>query len=130
MRDEFFIKNSSLILSILMKNELPEADWWERLAHLCGFREIFLIQGDSMLPFLKDGDLVLIDPYAKPQIDDVVLARHPFKKSVRIIKRVRGISPEGRYFLVGDNAEGSTDSRSFGAIQAKDILGKAVSRLK
>lgn len=113
-----------------MENELPEADLWEQLAYLCGFREIFLVQGESMLPALKDGDLVLINPYAEPQTGDIVLARHPFKKSVQIIKRIREISPEGSYFLVGDNAGESTDSRSFGAIRAKDILGKAVSRLK
>ncbi|HEY0050145.1 MAG TPA: nickel-type superoxide dismutase maturation protease [Pyrinomonadaceae bacterium] len=113
-----------------MKNELPADDWREQLAYLCGFREIFLVQGDSMLPGLKDGDVVLVDPHAALRIGDVVLARHPFKKSVQIIKRIREISPEGRYFLVGDNEDESTDSRSFGAIPAKDILGKAVSRLK
>ena len=113
-----------------MEKELPVDDWWEYLAYLCGFREIFLVQGDSMLPGLKDGDVVLVDPYAAPRIGDVVLARHPFKKSVQIIKRIKEISPEGRYFLVGDNAGESTDSRTFGAIPAKDVLGKAVCRLK
>jgi nickel-type superoxide dismutase maturation protease len=113
-----------------MKNGLPEADWWEQLTYLCGFREIFLVQGDSMLPVLKDGDLVLVNPYAEPKIGDIVLAQHPFKKSVRIIKRIREISPEGRYFLVGDNADESTDSRSFGALSAKDILGRAEARMK
>jgi nickel-type superoxide dismutase maturation protease len=113
-----------------MEKELPEDDWWEQLAYLCGFREIFLVEGDSMLPGLKDGDVVLVDPYAALEIGDVVLARHPFKKSVQIIKRIKEISPENRYFLVGDNLEESTDSRSFGAIPAKDILGKAVCRLK
>lgn len=112
-----------------MKTELPVDDWWEQLAYVCGFREIFLVRGDSMLPGLKDGDVVLVDPYATPEIGDVVLARHPFKKSVQIIKRIKEISPEGRYFLVGDNPAESTDSRTFGAIPAKDILGKAVSRL-
>ncbi|MDQ3800838.1 MAG: nickel-type superoxide dismutase maturation protease [Acidobacteriota bacterium] len=113
-----------------MKNELPEADWWEQVAYLCGFREIFLVQGDSMLPSLKDGDLVLVNPYAEPKTGDIVLAQHPFQKSVRIIKRIREISPEGRYFLVGDNAGESTDSRSFGALSAKDILGKAEAIMK
>jgi nickel-type superoxide dismutase maturation protease len=113
-----------------MENELPEDDWWEQVAYLCGFREIFLVQGDSMLPGLKDGDVVLVDPYAELKTGDIVLARHPFKKSVQIIKRIREISIENRYFLVGDNLEESTDSRSFGAIPAKDILGKAVCRLK
>lgn len=109
---------------------MPEDDWWEQAAYLCGFREIFLVQGDSMLPGLKDGDVVLVDPYAAPEIGDVVLARHPFKKSVRIIKRIREISPDGKYFLVGDNLPESTDSRTFGAVPLKCLIGKATCRLK
>ena len=113
-----------------MENELPEADWLEQIAYILGWREIFLVEGDSMFPALKNGYLVLINPYAKLQTGDIALARHPFKKSVRIIKRVKEITPEGKFFLVGDNASESSDSRSFGAIAAKDILGKAVCRLR
>ncbi|CAN5292695.1 nickel-type superoxide dismutase maturation protease [soil metagenome] len=113
-----------------MENELPEADWLEEIAYICGFREIFLIEGDSMFPALKNGDLILINPYDDLEIGDIVLARHPFKQSVKIIKRIAEILPEEKYILLGDNLPESTDSRSFGAIQAKDILGKAVCRLK
>ncbi len=113
-----------------METGLPKADWLEEIAYICGFREIFLVEGDSMFPALKDGDLVLINPYADLAIGDIVLAQHPFKQSVKIIKRIKEISPEGKYYLVGDNPSGSSDSRSFGAISAKDILGKAVCRLK
>jgi nickel-type superoxide dismutase maturation protease len=113
-----------------MENELPLADEREEKAYLDGLREIFLIEGDSMFPVLKHGELVLFDPYAEPSAGDIVLARHPFKKSVRLVKRVREITDEGKYFLVGDNPLESSDSRSFGAIPAKDILGVAVCRLK
>jgi nickel-type superoxide dismutase maturation protease len=113
-----------------MENELPEAGWMERIAYFLGWREIFLIEGDSMFPALKRGDFVLINPRADLRTGDIALARHPFKQSVKIIKRIREISPERKYFLVGDNLSESTDSRSFGAIPAKDILGKAVCRLK
>lgn len=113
-----------------MEKELPEADWLEKAAYFLGWREIFLIEGDSMAPALEDGDYVFINPRAKLRVGDIALARHPFKQSVMIIKRIAEISPEGNYFLVGDNAPGSSDSRGFGAISAKDIIGKAVCRLK
>lgn len=112
-----------------MENELPDADRSEEIAYVQGLREIFRVAGDSMLPALKKDDLVLIDPSARIETGDIVLARHPFKQSVKIIKRIREILPGERYFLVGDNPSESTDSRSFGAISAKDILGKVVCRV-
>lgn len=113
-----------------MKNGLPDADWFEELAYLSGFREIFRIEGDSMLPVLKDGELVLINPHADLEVGDIVLARHPFKQSVKIIKRIAEILPGERYILLGDNPPESSDSRQFGAIAAKDLLGKAEARIK
>ncbi len=124
MRDEFFRRSS-----FFMENELPKADESEELAYNRGLREIFLIEGNSMFPALKNGDLVLINPHADLCVGDIVLAQHPFKKSVKIIKRIAEILPDEKYFLVGDNPSESSDSRSFGAIQAKNILGKAVCRL-
>lgn len=115
---------------ILMEKELPAANWTEKIAYFLGRREIFLVEGDSMLPILKDGDYVFINPHAQPNVGDIVLARHPFKQSVKIIKRVAEISPEGKFTLLGDNLAESTDSRSFGALAAKNILGKAESKLK
>ena len=127
MRDEFFSRRSSFF--ILMKARLPERDWSKEIAEAGDFR-IFCVEGDSMFPILKEGDLVLINPYAELQIGDIVLAQHPFKQSVKIIKRITEILNDEKYFLVGDNLSESSDSRSFGAISAKDILGKAEARIK
>jgi nickel-type superoxide dismutase maturation protease len=113
-----------------MKKTLPDADESDEIAYLGGLREIFRVAGDSMLPALKDGDLVLIDRRAELETGDIVLARHPFRQSVKIIKRIAEILPGEKYFLLSDNPDEGTDSRSFGAISAKDILGKAGARIK
>lgn len=85
-----------------------------------------------MLPALKDGDAVLLNPKAKIAAGDIVLANHPFKKSVKILKRVKEFNEKGDLFLVGDNQEllESSDSRAFGAVPLKYLIGKATCRLK
>ena len=113
-----------------MEKELPDDDWLDEVAFVAGLRDIFRVEGDSMLPALADGDLVLINPHAALEIGDIVLAQHPFKQSVKIIKRIAEILPGERYILLGDNLDESSDSRSFGAIAAKDIIGKAEARIK
>lgn len=113
-----------------MEKELPAANWKERVLFFLGRRRAVLVEGDSMLPNLKNGDGILINSDEKIAVGDIVLAKHPFKKSVTILKRLSEIDENGNYFLVGDNLAESTDSRTFGAISAKHILGKAVCRLK
>ncbi len=115
---------------ILMEKQLSEADWKDRILFFLGRRKGFLVEGNSMLPTLKDGDAVLIDLTAKFETGDIVLANHPFKQSGKVLKRIGEITGDGKYVLIGDNAAESTDSRTFGAVLAKDILGKAVCRLK
>ena len=113
-----------------MEKGLPDADRQEEIAFNDGLREIFQVAGDSMQPALNAGDLVLINPSAELEVGDIVVARHPFKQSVKIIKRIAEILPGERYFLLSDNLEDSADSRSFGAIPARDILGKAEAKIK
>ena len=113
-----------------MEKGLRDADWQDEEAFVGGLREIYRIEGDSMQPTLKEGDLVLVNPHAALEIGDIVVARHPFKKSVDIIKRIAKILPGDRYILLSDNLDDSADSRQFGAIGAKDILGKAEAKIK
>jgi nickel-type superoxide dismutase maturation protease len=111
-----------------MKKALPEADRFEKEAYLRGEREIFVIEGNSMLPVLKSGDCVIVNAALKPEIGDIILFRHPFIKNLKVVKRVVEITPEGGFRVLGDNLSESTDSRSYGAVPAKDVLGVAVCR--
>ena len=95
-----------------------------------GLRKGFLVEGNSMRPALKEGDAVLIDPKGKVVEGDFVLVNHPFKKSVKILKRLKNFDDKGDLFLTGDNGEESTDSRTFGAVPLKYLIGKVTSRLK
>lgn len=104
---------------------LPELALWAM-----GRRVRYRVRGASMEPGLSDGSFVLVDPRAfareAPAPGDVVVARHPFRTDVRLIKRVRERPSEGRVALAGDRADGSTDSRDFGAVPVADLLGRVV----
>ena len=88
------------------------------------------VEGDSMSPLLNSGDLVLVDPRAPIKPGDIVLARHPFRSSVRILKRLISVEADGRLYLTGDNPNESSDSRSFGTVSSADLLGKVIARLE
>ncbi|MEO8042888.1 MAG: nickel-type superoxide dismutase maturation protease [Acidobacteriota bacterium] len=109
---------------------LREANWKDRISYAIGKLKAFRVQGDSMLPTLRDGEVVLISPKASVEPGDIVLAKHPYKQSVKMLKRVAAIDDSGRYSLVGDNAGESTDSRTFGTLPVAHIEGKAVCRVK
>src|SRR5262249_11726767 len=101
----------------------------DRILFFFGRYRVMIVEGDSMLPTLKSGDTVLINPRMKGSVGEIVAANHPYKQSVKVVKRVESINSEGRYVLTGDNPLGSTDSRSFGSISKDDIAGKVVCRV-
>lgn len=81
-----------------------------------------------MSPTLSAGQIVLVNKLAyflkNPQKGDIVAAKDPRDGKV-LIKRIHQI--EGKqYFLRGDNPTHSTDSRSFGMIGKKEIIGKVL----
>ena len=77
------------------------------------------IQGDSMWPTYRNGDVVPFAPCNEtyvPRVNDVVLVYHPMKDSVLMVKRVSVVQNDGRLFLTGDNPDptASEDSHNFG----------------
>lgn len=80
-----------------------------------------------MSPALREGDFVFVDRKVVAgniAVGDIVLARHPYKTGLTLVKRIGGVTAEGLYYLVGDNAAESSDSGSFGAIPLSSIEGK------
>jgi len=90
-----------------------------------------------MEPTLRDGQTVLVDPRAytrsPPRAGEVVLAMHPIRPSLRILKRVRtaelGRVGDVRLDLRGDSPQSSCDSRTFGRVALNQIVGRVVAIL-
>lgn len=84
------------------------------------------IKGNSMSPVLKDAEKVLVIKYwfGFPQKKDIVLLKHPFTSQL-LVKRLEKINRRA-YWVEGDNKKESTDSRDFGWIEKKNIIGKVL----
>ncbi|MBI2019475.1 S26 family signal peptidase [Candidatus Daviesbacteria bacterium] len=79
-----------------------------------------------MLPVFKPGQEVLTFNWAhffsRPKIGDIVVIK---VKGKEIVKRIQKLCKDG-YFVQGDNAPESTDSRDFGPIDKSKIVGKVI----
>jgi nickel-type superoxide dismutase maturation protease len=82
-----------------------------------------------MRPTLEPGDWLLVDPDAyrrrPPRAGHLVVAPDPRAPDRVLVKRVAAIDIDGRLLLAGDAREASTDSRTFGAIDAASVQGRA-----
>jgi signal peptidase I len=97
------------------------------------------VWGRSMEPELHSGEALLFDKLAyvrgAPRRGDIVLIQEPGRKGLRMVKRIKGIPGdisgddlvlnEGEYWVEGDNAAESTDSRTFGPVRRSELLGRA-----
>ncbi len=85
-----------------------------------------------MSPTIQSGQIVLANRLSYllklPAIQDVVALKDPRDGKI-LIKRIVKIKNK-KYFVMGDNKSESTDSRAFGWITKKDIIGKVVHQLK
>lgn len=76
-----------------------------------------------MLPILKPGQDVLVWCwFYTPKVGDIVAVKVHGKDIIKRIQKTHGRS----IFVIGDNEKESTDSRDFGPIPQKDIVGKVI----
>jgi signal peptidase I len=128
---------------------------WLRTRHL-----VVTVQGASMLPTYRHGDLVLVRRRSGRRVrnGEVVVVDlpdlvRPIPRGVsaaeallnrRVIKRVAAVAgevtplavrefgspvPPGNLVLLGDNPDGSGDSRLYGFVPATAVVGVALRRL-
>lgn len=75
-----------------------------------------------MAPALHAGQLVVGRQTRELKAGDVVIVSHDGLEKIKRIEKQQG----DLIYLLGDNAGASTDSRSFGWVQAKFIIAKVV----
>ena len=78
--------------------------------------------GESMQPTLRPGQLVFAIKSKQYSVNNLVIAK---QDSREVLKRIAKIN-NGQYFLTGDNAQASTDSRQLGTVDAQAILGRVI----
>jgi nickel-type superoxide dismutase maturation protease len=115
-------------------SEIPDLRLIDFFLLLTSRRSRFKIQGTSMLPSFHDGEEVIakVKNYIL-EVNDVVVLYHPLRSNLIMLKRIKQITIEEgtkqkKYFVEGDNAEESTDSRHFDWVNEDLIIGKVVCR--
>ncbi|MGH9003112.1 MAG: nickel-type superoxide dismutase maturation protease [Acidimicrobiia bacterium] len=85
------------------------------------------ITGESMAPALAPGDRVVVFRGGRLRTGDIVACVDPRDPNRTVVKRVAAVV--GReYTVIGDNFNHSIDSRHFGPIDAKSIIGRLIFR--
>ena len=104
------------------------------------------IYGHSMAPVLNPGQLVMVSQGAyesrAPRRDEIVAARPASLEGKAVVKRIVGLPrerlqagdkewqlDEEQFFLLGDQPEYSLDSRIFGPVTRKELIGPVRLRL-
>jgi signal peptidase I len=93
------------------------------------------IEGASMAPTLAPGDWALAAATRRIGRGDVAVVEHPGRPGYEMVKRVtampgepvgeRTLGPD-EYWVEGDHAASSTDSRQFGPVTRAEIVAKVL----
>jgi nickel-type superoxide dismutase maturation protease len=85
-----------------------------------------------MAPSLAPREHVLVSRaaywFGRPRAGDVVVVRDPRQRDRLLIKRIDGAAGDSAWLVRGDNADASTDSRTFGPVARELVVGKVIAR--
>jgi nickel-type superoxide dismutase maturation protease len=90
----------------------------------------FVVQDTSMQPTLQPGDRLLVARRALSKFgsDDLVVLREPDRHLTFAIKRIAALHANGDVIVAADNPNVSRDSRDYGGVPRKLIVGRAIYR--
>ena len=106
------------------------------------FLQSVRISGQSMAPTLKSGQRALflksspgrglLRVFGDKWLGKIVLVQRISATGARDFYQVKRVTEikDGKFFVTGDNAEASTDSREFGWLASEEIVGKLLVKLK
>ena len=87
-----------------------------------------------MRPALEPGEWALATPASTFRRGDVVVVEHPDRAGFEMVKRVVGVPGDrdpndtvlgvGQFWVEGDSADASTDSRSFGPVRREHLKAR------
>ena len=83
-----------------------------------------------MLPFLQTGDRVLVSKFSKAKLGDTVVLHNPQedKRIKYLVKKITNIKND-QIYVEGINKIESIDSKMFGWISIRNIIGKVIKKL-
>ena len=88
----------------------------------------FLVKEQSMEPSCQEGDFVLVNKmsylFFRPKVGQLVVLKDPRDSSRLVLKRITA-AKNSFLWVEGDNKEKSRDSRHFGWVSSKSLLGQA-----
>jgi nickel-type superoxide dismutase maturation protease len=76
-----------------------------------------------MEPTMSNGEWWVVRRTRSVRAGDVVLLEHPLRPHALVIKRIERAA-EGGWWVLGDNADASEDSRQFGVVPTANVVGR------
>lgn len=84
-----------------------------------------------MIPDFQEGDLLFVSKliylFQNPRVNDIIVCRSSVDKKF-LLKYIAKIKQD-YYYILGKNVENSIDSRHFGWITKKEIVGKVIYKI-
>jgi nickel-type superoxide dismutase maturation protease len=93
-----------------------------------GFTTVRIV-GPSMAPTLRNGETHLAVTGVRLRSGHVVVIRHPERPGLLTVKRLVRREDDG-WWVEGDNAAESTDSRQFGLVDPGLVVARVVMRVR
>lgn len=81
--------------------------------------------GDDSIEIKKCVVIVNSNPVKEPYLDESDTSKENLVDRCRVVDMPKMVVPEGEIFVMGDNRPESFDSRSFGTISEKLVVGRA-----